>query len=149
MNRASAGDIESHLRECDAHFNPPLSRRVDIREFAAKIHFKSTRFEAWNQEHLVGLVSAYFNDPGRQTGFINHVGVSPALTGRGMATDLLGRCVEHGRQLGFAFLELEVSPRSRRAIRLYKRVGFKMAERLQDSIRMKMALSPSLCEEKR
>lgn len=148
MDSATAGEIESHLRECDAYFDPPLSRRVDLHAFAAKIQAQTLRFEAWSDGQLVALVSAYFNDAGRRTGFINHVGTSPARMGQGLATDLLGRCIVQGRQLGFSFLELEVSRRNSRAIQLYKRIGFESGECRQDMLQMKMRLRPSPCEEK-
>ena len=149
MDSATVEEIESHLRECDARFDPPLSRRVDLHDFAAKIQAKATRFEAWSDGQLVALVSAYFNDPVLRTGVINHVGTSPSWMGHGLATDLLGRCVVRGRQLGFSFLELEVSHRNSRAIQLYQRVGFERGECRPDMLQMKMRLRPPPCEEKR
>ena len=45
--------------------------------------------------------------------------------GRGIATELISRLIEHGRSHGVEIIELEVMSHNERAIRLYERFGFK------------------------
>ena len=66
-DNASIGEARdrAHLAHCDAHFVPPLSGRVDIDAYAAKIADQAERFEAWAGGRSSGLVAAYCNDPDR------------------------------------------------------------------------------------
>jgi len=141
QDTATVEEIEQHLRECDGAFVPLLSLRVDLGQFAAKIHAKAVRFEAWDDTHLVGLVSAYFNEPEQRLGFVNHVGTVPSHAGRGVARSLLGRCLAHARQAGFAFVGLEVAAGNARAIALYRRLGFVTTEQDGDSMQMRLDLA--------
>ena len=74
-NRASAAEIDAHLRACDDSFAPALSRRVDIDAYASKIAARAERFEAWANDRLVGLLAAYCNDPERRVAFVTSVSV--------------------------------------------------------------------------
>ena len=53
LNAATTQDIVDHLTLCDASFAPPLSRRVDISDYAAKLSAHAMRFEAWNDGQLL------------------------------------------------------------------------------------------------
>lgn len=125
-NRASAGEIAAHLRRCDAGFRPPLSGRVDIDGYAAKLAAKSERFEAWSGVELVGLLAVYGNDPGGDA-FITSVSVVPDRSGRGIGGELLRRCIAYCAGRHARRIALEVSPLQGAAIRLYERHGFTAA----------------------
>ena len=89
LNMASAAQIAEHLLRCDADFVPPLSGRVEIRDYAQKIASKATRFEAWSGGTLVGLVAAYCNDRDKRIAFITSVSVLREWTGKGIAARLM------------------------------------------------------------
>lgn len=126
-NRSAIADIAAHLARCDAQFIPPLSTRVELDVYAAKIADHAERFEAWAEDGLVGLIAVYCNDPARQTGFITNVSVVPEQSGRGIATRLLRDCIDHVRRARFALLSLRVGQGNGTAIRLYGKCGFKVA----------------------
>lgn len=123
-NTAREEDIVSHLRECNGHFTPVLSSRVDLNHFAGKISEKAVTLEAWAAGRLVGLLSAYFNDTVHRTGYINNVSVVKEYRGKGVATELLNRCIRHATERGFEKITLEVSKTSSGAMRLYRKTGF-------------------------
>ena len=136
---AGAAQIESHLRACDADYLPPLSSRVAIGDYAAKIAHNARTFEAWQGSRLVGLVAAYFSGtPG--TGFVTSVSVERELTGKGIAGRLLDECIEQARQAGLSRLALEVSAGSVGAQSLYRRRGFMECAQASDPIRMELSL---------
>jgi ribosomal protein S18 acetylase RimI-like enzyme len=123
-NQATVSEIAGHLRVCDQGFVPPLGERVRIEDYARKIADRSERFEAWADGELVGLVAAYCTDPKQHVAFITSVSVVPAWQGRGIASQLVGRCLEHVRQVGFRRTELHVNSRNPVALALYARHGF-------------------------
>jgi ribosomal protein S18 acetylase RimI-like enzyme len=121
---ATAEQIAAHLVRCDARFEPSLSARVDIAAYAAKLSAHASRFEAWSDGELVGLVAAYCNDLTRGTAYITSVSVLEKWAGLGIATTLLRRCIDYAKLEGFRQIRLEVSSSSRRAIELYRKCGF-------------------------
>lgn len=123
-NRSDAGAVEAHLRACDAQFVPPLSARVDLAAYGAKLVSQAILFEAWSGNHLVGLVAGYANDPKRQDSFITNVSVLPEWHGKGIAKRLLGTFVDHARVAGFARVVLSVDARNQPARALYRNHGF-------------------------
>ena len=121
---ADSALICAHLEACDASFIPHLSDRVDLADYAAKLAAKARRFEAWDQGELVGLVAAYCNGVDRQRAFVTSVSVLPQAQGRGIASQLVMRCISATRNAGFAKLELEVDSANERAVALYAKHGF-------------------------
>lgn len=109
---------------CDADFVPPLSARVDVRAYAQKMADNAMRFEAWDDDTLIGLVAVYCNDLHKRTAFITSVSVLPEWQGQGIGMRLMNACLSHVRPLGFTGIELEVDQRNQGAAALYQRVGF-------------------------
>ena len=124
IDRSSQAEIAACLLACDVDFLPPLSSRVLIADYAAKLCDCSTRFEAWCDGELVGLVAAYLNAADRQTGFITSVCTQKPWINRGIASRLLGMCLAHADNAGFRAVELEVDGRNRSAVHLYLKTGF-------------------------
>jgi ribosomal protein S18 acetylase RimI-like enzyme len=123
LNDATAQDIAEHLTLCDATFAPPLSERVDIGEYSEKLSAHAMRFEAWDDETLIGLVAAY-PDHAHSRMFISNVSVLPAWRGRGLAAGLITRCGDAARDLGLQGMALELSAENVAARRLYEKLGF-------------------------
>lgn len=74
--------------------------------------------------------------------------VSPAFRGRGIASTLIKKVLDHSRRLGYAHCRLEVRKKDRKARRLYEGFGFVKLEELAqyyqdgaDGIRMERRLS--------
>lgn len=123
-NKATGAEIEEHLRCCDTDFVPAISDRVVIPDYAQKIASKATRFEAWSNGTLIGLVAAYCNDPKTRIAHITSVSVMKGWTGKGIATKLMNQCIEHAKAAGMRQVGLEVAAVNVSAIRLYEKSGF-------------------------
>lgn len=123
-NKASVGQITEHLLHCDADFFPPLSERVEIAEYANKIASKAMRFEAWSGGVLVGLAAAYCNDQKNRIAYITSVSVLPDWMGKGIASNLVLRCVDYAKAAQMRQICLEVASDNLPAIRLYEKSGF-------------------------
>jgi ribosomal protein S18 acetylase RimI-like enzyme len=120
---ATADDVRAHLTRCDADFTPPLSARLDLRDYAAKLAERAARFEAWDGGRLVGLVAAYVT-PGAPEAFISNVSVVSELRGRGVAATLVADCIDRARVSGAATVRLEVATADAAAGRFYEKLGF-------------------------
>jgi ribosomal protein S18 acetylase RimI-like enzyme len=120
---ATTDDVHAHLTRCDADFTPPLSARLDLGGYAAKLAERAARFEAWDGGELVGLVAAYVS-PGAREAFISNVSVVSELRGQGVAAALVGDCIDRAREAGAGTLTLEVASADRAAGRFYEKLGF-------------------------
>lgn len=132
-DKTDVDDLARHLNACDRAFMPPLSERLDIGEYAVKLADQAVRFEAWSGNELTGLIAAYCNSPDKSKAFISSVSVLSQQQGRGIAADLLDRCIEHTRKLGFLRMELEVNSGNKAAMALYGRFGF-VSTQMRDSL---------------
>lgn len=123
-NQATAAQIAGHLASCDRDFVPRLSSRVDLHAYAAKIASKATRFEAWYGDTLAGLVAAYMDDGEKRSAFITSVSVLREWCGKGVAAELLGRCLVRARAAGMRQVSLEASSENAAAVARYAKCGF-------------------------
>ena len=136
INSGTFPDILDHLRKCQDTFIPPLGNSVDINKYAEKIIDLAVRFEAWDQNTLIGLLAAYFNDEINKHGFITNVSVEKEYNGRGIAKTLLQNCLEFGRKGKFRKIYLKVNKSNLKAITLYEQLGFGPERSTQDELTM-------------
>ena len=127
-NVASSAQIQGHLDQCDAHFSPRLSGRVNLLEYAEKLALHSERFEAWADSALVGLVAIYVNDKKTQLAHVSNVSVAPEWQGRQIAQNLISSAIQYARSLHFSLIRLTVDERSKNAVHLYTKIGFTVFE---------------------
>ncbi len=139
-NKATGAEIEEHLRCCDTDFVPALSDRVVIPDYAQKIASKATRFEAWSNGTLIGLVAAYCNDLKTRIAHITSVSVMKGWTGKGIAAKLMSQCIEHAKAAGMRQVGLEVAADNVPAIKLYEKSGFAAGMLDEPFISMKLNL---------
>jgi ribosomal protein S18 acetylase RimI-like enzyme len=59
--------------------------------------------------------------------YVAHLGVEPALRGRGIMSSMIERQIERGRAEGYAMMTLDVA-RTNIAMHLYERLGFRVIE---------------------
>jgi ribosomal protein S18 acetylase RimI-like enzyme len=123
-NRASLAEITEHFLSCDYNFIPHLSERVTITDYAKKITQKATRIEAWAGGTLIGLVAVYCNDQEARIAYVTSVSILSAWMGKGIATRLMSRCIEHAKASNMQQISLEVSKKNDPAIKLDKTNGF-------------------------
>jgi ribosomal protein S18 acetylase RimI-like enzyme len=121
---ATEAELKEHLRYCDTLFVPPLSNRVAIDAYAAKIFVNAKRFEVWVNGKLVGLLAVYCNHPVAARAFVTSVSVLPEWRCRGLASSLMARSIDAMRRLGFTVIELEVERSNMEAVALYTKYGF-------------------------
>ena len=140
INKSNALEITEHLRRCNSQFVPPLTVRVNIDQYAIKIFDNAVRFEAMNQEKLLGLVAIYCNDEMKSLAYITSVSVNQELQGMGIASDLVDAGIEYVKSIGFKIIELTVDSKNIKAINLYRKKRFLMHENNSDVIVMRLEI---------
>jgi ribosomal protein S18 acetylase RimI-like enzyme len=136
VNEASSEQIAEHLRQCDAHFVPRLSSRVEVNKYAEKIANSAERFEAWIEGRLIGLVAVYCNEHKKNIAYITNVSVLREWGGKGVAAYLTERCIEHTRKMGMRRISLDVGSNNTRAVKLYEKSGFIASKMIGSCITM-------------
>ena len=109
VNRASTSQVIRHLETCNENFMPPLSDRVNIKEYSLKLTRTGMRFEAWADEALVGLVAAYCDNSHDGAAFITNVSVQLRHQGQGVARRLLTNCKSYSEENFFQCIQLKVN----------------------------------------
>jgi ribosomal protein S18 acetylase RimI-like enzyme len=141
LNQASEAQIAAHLQCCDVDFVPPLSTRVELGDYAKKLASKATRFEAWSDGTLIGLVAAYCNDQASRIAYITSVSVLKQWSGQGIAARLVNLCIQHAKDAGMHKIRLEVAQANTPAIQLYKKNGFTVSQASEPYIDMNLHLT--------
>jgi ribosomal protein S18 acetylase RimI-like enzyme len=141
IKTATEKEILAHLMECNNSFSPPLSERIDLKQYSQKIFKKSITFEAWRDHLLVGLIAAYFDENFGNSAFITNVSVMKGFTGLGIASELLNKCIGYARKKHFREIELEVNKDNDHAINLYRKFDFISDGTRDDFLKMKIEIS--------
>jgi len=134
---AEVKDILTNLQICDEDFNPPLSQRVNLEEYAQKIFQHAVTFEAWSNQNLIGLVAAYLDPP---LGFITNVSVVNDFKRQNIASALVYRCIEFALKENVKSINLEVNKASVAAIKLYNKFNFKTINEDDPDIKMRLII---------
>ena len=135
VSSATHLQITEHLKECNDHFVPSLSSRVDISEYSAKLHQKGKTFEAWSNSLLVGLLAVYENEEKGEI-FISSLSVLTNFRKRGIGEALFDSCRDNASE-NIKIMVLEVGSDNTVAVRFHKRYGFKPFRTENGSIFMK------------
>jgi ribosomal-protein-alanine N-acetyltransferase len=138
VGRATATQFAAHLERCDAVFVPPLSSRVSIDAYAAKLVRHAICLEFWAGDQLVASVAMYCGDDA----FISNVSVDPQWSRRGLAARLLQRAIIFSWQRDLPRLRLEVAESNAAAVALYRRTGFAVTAERDGTLAMQL-LNPN------
>lgn len=100
INKACSVIIIKHLEKCANLFIPPLDKYVSIEEYGVKLFEKAINFEAWHEDKLVGLASAYFNYFTNKIGFLTNLSMLNEYRNKGIASLLISSVIDCGRKYG-------------------------------------------------
>lgn len=141
---ASITDIYEHLKKCSKYHIPTLDTRVDIKNYSKKLFDYAQTFECWHGCDLVGLLAIYCNDTNYTESFISNLSVLSSHYKQNIASQLLERCIEYTKILGFNSINLEVHIDNIAALSLYKKYGFSQFSNNKKPyyIQMKKNLNP-------
>lgn len=136
IKTATCQTIINHLKKCADCFVPRLHTYVNVTEYGKKIFSKSTTFESWDGNNLIGLVAVYYNNYETKTGYITNVSVLKDYQGFGIASKLIGNAIDFGKENTFILLALELDVDNTKAFNLYKKHGFVVVGKIKNNILM-------------
>lgn len=116
--------ITELLHEVDDEFQPLLSQRINIQDYAKKIVDKSIIFPVFIEGELACFISFYVNGRSANIGFITMVAVKKKFRGRGLGKVMVKSSIELCRNLKMNAVRLEVDKTNHPALHLYKEFGF-------------------------
>lgn len=129
-NTSSVDMIYDHLFNCRDLFIPNLDSYVNIKEYSKKLFDKSYRFEAFDNDKLVGLICLYPNN------FITNVSVLVEYQGKGVVNQLMEKCIKYANTK----ITLDVNIDNNRAINFYKKYGFIITNKKENNYTMELEI---------
>ena len=107
-NKASAEEINLHLKKCSKEFIPPLHSYVNIIEYSNKLFNKSFTFEAWANNNLIALLAVYLKKE-KKIIFISNLSVDSNSIGKGISQSNFKHLMKFAKKNNFIRIDLEVS----------------------------------------
>lgn len=120
--------IIKFIIENDSFFVPPLSQRVNLELYTAKLLSKAENYILINNKNneIACMISCYMNR--EHFAFISMVLTGGLHKGNGYATKLLSHIIEVARSKRYEEIRLEVNKKNDKAYSLYLKLGFNFAE---------------------
>ena len=134
QDTATDRDIFDHLKRTDQCHTPPLSKRVNLIDYAQKLSKKAKKIELWDEQKLFGLIAFY--EGADDTIFVTNVSVEEAyrLPNRQekFASLLLKHFIGLMQNSSTSKIELSVFVGNVRAKKYYENHGFEMTGKGQE-----------------
>lgn len=127
-------DIHQHLQKVSHLFAFDFTSKVNIEQYAQKLHTLSQRQEAWNSNTLIGLVAYYISSDCSEL-FISNVSVLKEYQSNGIATQLLLLVKKHAISLSVPTIRLRVA-NSKPLIFFYQRNGYVISKVIDNEYEM-------------
>jgi ribosomal protein S18 acetylase RimI-like enzyme len=103
---------------------PALSSRIDLYEYAKKIHLNSEMLSLVVNKEIAGILAIYCNDKIDLCAYITAVCVLKKYWGNGYGSELLKEAFTIAKINGMKKIKLEVDKNNMHAIALYKKYEF-------------------------
>lgn len=105
----------------------PISRRLDLSVYAAKLLENADLACAVIEGKIVGLLGMYANDQGTRRAHIPFIAVLPDQRGHGIGKAMMSRAVALARHRGMRAIDLEVDASNAAAQQLYRSFDFRIS----------------------
>jgi ribosomal protein S18 acetylase RimI-like enzyme len=129
--------IYNYLLDNDNNLTPPLSTRVNLKEYSLKLYKYAEQFWVIDNKLNIGFSACYLNDSSL---YIATISVSESHKGLGLGKKLLNTIISFANENCVKCIHLEVQPENKNVIAFYKKFNFK--EKSSDSrLYMELILS--------
>ena len=116
--------IKEFLEKVDFDFPIPLSKKVNLKEYANKLKEKATLFYEKKEDKIVGMVAGYTQNLTQNLAYIALVATLKEYRGQGFAQKAVSNFLNYCRENNIAGVHLYTAPSNVHAIKLYKSLGF-------------------------
>lgn len=128
-NSSDLKEVRDHLESVDDDFIPKLSSYVDLGEYSKKIYEKAERIELRIGKQMIGLIAFYAN---ANLAFVTNVSLEKNQQGLGYGGFMMDKLMAYAENNSIRTIKLEVRNENLKAIRFYKKLGFKVFEKAQN-----------------
>ena len=140
LNKASEVEFTQFFNSENNEFWFFLESSIDRVNYIKKIFDNAVKFEAWYNDHLIGVLAFYSNDKKYLMAYISAISVIKSFQGMGVSSQLMKRCICYLENNGMFLINLQVLKSNFRAIKLYEKFGFKTTEEGNSVIKMTLHL---------
>jgi ribosomal-protein-alanine N-acetyltransferase len=119
---------------------PGFIQGVDIDVYLAKLEEKAEILSDSISGRCRGLVAFYCNDQATKQAYITLVLVDPGTRRAGLGKWLVASVLETAKRRGFTSCRLEVNQQNHGAYAMYLSLGFRVAERREQTLLLEVAL---------
>jgi dTDP-4-amino-4,6-dideoxygalactose transaminase/GNAT superfamily N-acetyltransferase len=145
LENFSDDEIIHFVEKMDSHFVPPMTTRVNLKDYIQKLKKYGKNFGVVSEEGgLVGLLSIYVNDQKDGVSYISYLSVHPCLQGRGISRLLINRALLVARLNGMSSIQVSTWEENVSAINIYERAGFTVTNRALEAGRTTVFLKLAL-----
>lgn len=121
------------LREVDRDFEPALSTRVCLDNYAEKLINNAIITVESDSADIQGVCAVYATDKANYQAYMSMLAVHPNFRGKKIATKLVQVSEAKLKDLGFKSLRLETYKNNVNAISFYKKNGFQIIQSNENS----------------
>lgn len=123
-----SGGIERFLERVDGDFPVPLTERVDLAEYVAKLMGEGFVLVAEEAGGVRGVAAGYANDSRRRTAYLSVIAVVGASRGSGIGSRLLRAFELEAAGRGMHFVSLHTAAENSASRAMYERCGYACEE---------------------
>lgn len=123
---ASAGEtVSAYLSSVNNDFPIPLTQKVDLAEYAAKVLSRGIALAMFDGCEIVGLAAGYVNDVTGLSAYLSVLSVSKEYRGRGLGSALVRAFEREAVSSGMERLMLDTHESNVAACSLYEGMGYR------------------------
>ena len=124
----SPEEIANYLKLNDNDYFQKLSNRIDIDDYAKKLHQKSLHFTLYEKDKLVGFSPCYFDNKIKNTGYVSSLTIRDGYRGFGLGGRLLMHIKAYAKKSSFIDIKVSVHCDNKISINFYKKNTFEIFE---------------------
>ena len=111
--------------ETDSLFTPPLSYRIDIKEYSYKMASKATLFITRQKDEILACNAVYVN-PRPGFSYATFLAVKKEYEHLGIGARLILKAIKYAQQQNSSSYELQMRASNIEMLEFYKKLGFKI-----------------------
>lgn len=123
-----SGGIERFLERVDGDFPVPLTERVDLTEYVAKLMGEGFALVAEEAGDVRGVAAGYANDSRERTAYLSVIAVDGAARGAGVGSLLLSAFEHEAAVRGMHLVSLHTAAENSASRAMYERCGYACEE---------------------
>ena len=120
------------MKDEDESLTIPLSKRVDLEQFAEKILSFGEVYAYCEEEKILGLIAFYANDKEKRIAYLTYICVNEKNRVKGMGLQMMDWMRKVCMEKGMKKIRLSTNVKNKNAQRFYENQGYQKIESSAD-----------------